>query len=61
MLCGIAARVDTDGGEKVQQLTGQLHDLNMQLSQLKDENIQLETQHSTSLEEVKTPSVHDSF
>ena len=41
-----------DGGGRVEQLTGQLHELNMQLSQLKELNSQLEAQHSTAVEEV---------
>ena len=43
-----------DGGGRVEQLTGQLHELNMQLSQLKELNSQLEAQHSTAVEEVDT-------
>ena len=43
-----------DGGGRVEQLTGQLHELNMQLSQLKELNSQLEAQHSTAVEEVNT-------
>ena len=50
-----------DGGEKAHQLTDQLHEANMQLAQMKEHYVQLETQHHTATEEVSTTSSHPSF
>ena len=52
-ICSVVASVDMDGGEKAHQLTDQLHEANMQLAQMKERNVQLETQHHTATEEVK--------
>ena len=50
-----------DGGEKAHHLTDQLHEANMQLAQMKEHNVQLETQRHTAIEEVNTMSPHPSF